>query len=326
MEIKKVIGVIICVAFCFYEISGTSFISASKIEMSGDTWKYDFALKTLVFVGNQSIDGNASLDGHSTEPKWYKFANKTEHLIIGEGVTGIGKGAFYGFKKLESVDMADTVTRIDTWAFHDCINLKKINFSNSLKRIEDGALSGCWSLKKIELPNQIQSIGTFSECTKLKKVIIPQSVHKILPKTFMNCVSLTSVRLPVGLKKIDKKLFKNCKILKSVNIPSTVEIVYMSAFSGTGIRKISLNENVTQIKNGTYSGEKVFKKYDTDDYETKNLRLIEIKSKEVKSIAKGSFSGLSSKVVIKVPKSRKKKYTKMLRKSGLEKKVKIRTL
>ena len=61
------------------------------------------------------------------------------------------------------------------------------------------------------------------------------------------------------------------------------------------------------------------------DLPTKNLRLIEIKSKKVKSIAKGSFSGLSSKVVIKVPKSRKKKYTRMLRKSGLEKKVKRTT-
>ena len=326
MEIKKVIAVIISVVLCLYELSSTSIASKYNIEKNGNTWKYDYSLKMLVFEGNRSIDSNASLDGHSAEPKWYEFADKTEHLIIGEGVTRIGEGAFYGFKKLKSVDMADTVTQIDTWAFHDCINLKEIRLSKSLKKIEDGAFSGCWSLKKIELPNQIQSIGTFSECAKLKKVIIPQSVQKILPKTFMNCVSLTSVRLPVGLKKIDKKIFKNCKTLKFVNIPTTVEIVYMSAFSGTGISRISLNENVTQIKNGTYSGEKVFKKYDTGDYETKDLRLIEIKSKKVKSIAKGSFSGLSSKVVIKVPKSRKKKYTKMLRKSGLEKKVKIRTL
>ena len=72
--------------------------------------------------------------------------------------------------------------------------------------------------------------------------------------------------------------------------------------------------------------DKVFAVNNDSELPTKDLRLIEIKSKKVKSIAKGSFSGLSSKVVIKVPKSRKKKYTRMLRESGLEKKVKIKTL
>jgi hypothetical protein len=96
----------------------------------------------------------------------------------------------------------------------------------------------------------------------------------------------------------------------------------MSAFAGSGLKKIVLPENVTTIKNGD-AGRKVFKYIKGINYPTKNLRVIEIHSKKIKSIQKNSFSGLSSKVVIKVPKSKKKKYTKMLRKSGLSKKVKI---
>ena len=47
---------------------------------------------------------------------------------------------------------------------------------------------------------------------------------------------------------------------------------------------------------------------------------------ELSKIKKNSFGGLSRKVVIKVPKSKKKKYTEMLRNSGLSKKVKIKSL
>ena len=130
------------------------------------------------------------------------------------------------------------------------------------------------------------------------------------------------------MKEIKQYDFANCKNLRTLEIPEAVTTVSMSAFSGTKLKRITLPKNVTTIKKGMpYGGKgKVFAVNYNWDLPTKALRLIEIKSKKIKSIAKGSFSGLSSKVVIKVPKSRKKKYTKMLRKSGLEKKVKIRTL
>ena len=130
------------------------------------------------------------------------------------------------------------------------------------------------------------------------------------------------------MKEIKQYDFANCKNLRTLEIPEAVTTVSMSAFSGTKLKKITLPKNVTTIKKGMpYRGkDKVFAVNNDSELPTKNLRLIEIKSKKVKSIAKGSFSGLSSKVVVKVPKSRKKKYTKMLRESGLEKKVKIKTL
>ena len=53
---------------------------------------------------------------------------------------------------------------------------------------------------------------------------------------------------------------------------------------------------------------------------------MQTRSKRIKKIEKNSFGGLTRKVVIKVPKSKKKKYTKMLRKSGLSKKIKIKSL
>ena len=98
----------------------------------------------------------------------------------------------------------------------------------------------------------------------------------------------------------------------------------MAAFAGSGIKKLILPHNLVKIQNGDY-GYKVFEKKH-GLFPTKNLRVIEIHSKKLKKIEKNSFGGLTRKVVIKVPKSKKKKYTKMLRKSGLSKKIKIKSL
>ena len=133
---------------------------------------------------------------------------------------------------------------------------------------------------------------------------------------------ITTYKLPRKLKAIKAYDFADCRKLTKLNIPVTVKVVYMSAFAGSGLKKIVLPSNVQKIRNGN-DGQKVFEYIKGIGYPTKNLRVIEIHSKKVKSIQKNSFSGLSSKVVIKVPKSKKKKYTKMLRKSGLSKKVKI---
>ena len=53
------------------------------------------------------------------------------------------------------------------------------------------------------------------------------------------------------------------------------------------------------------------------------MKKIKIKSKSIKKIGKNAFKGVSKNCVIQVPKSKKKAYTKMLRKAGLSKKVKI---
>lgn len=151
---------------------------------------------------------------------------------------------------------------------------------------------------------------------------MPDSIKDTADGMFTGCEMLTSVKLPRKLKAIKAYDFADCRKLTKLNIPVTVKVVYMSAFAGAGLKKIVLPENVTTIKNGD-AGRKVFQYIKGVGYPTKNLRVIEIHSKKIKNIQKNSFLGLSSKVVIKVPKSKKKKYTKMLRKSGLSKKVKI---
>ena len=326
MEIKKWTMILLCIILCAGSFPCNAVAKkTSGADGNGNTWVYDVKTKTLTFSGNKGIK-DFVMDGHSPEPDWYVWNTKTEHIIINDGITKIGIGAFDGFINVKTVTMFDSVTQIRKGAFAFCRNLTSVKLSAKVKSIEGDALYGCEKLRHLTLPDTLETLGTLGACLKLKEITIPDSVSKTNKNLFYECTSLTKIKLPKGMKEIKQYDFTNCKNLSTLEIPEAVTTVSMSAFSGTKLKKITLPKNVTTIKKRMPYGGKVFAVNNDFDLPTKNLRLIEIKSKKVKSIAKGSFSGLSSKVVIKVPKSRKKKYTKMLRESGLEKKVKIRTL
>lgn len=120
---------------------------------------------------------------------------------------------------------------------------------------------------------------------------------------------------------ISEYAFSYCPQIKKIKLPKNVRTVTMSAFIGTSLKKIMLPSKVQVIKNGSHGNKGL-----GNGYEVKKLRIIEIHTKKLKKIEKNSFGGLSRKAVIKVPKTKKKQYTKMLRKSGLSKKIKIKSL
>ena len=108
----------------------------------------------------------------------------------------------------------------------------------------------------------------------------------------------------------------------TVTIPNTVTIngvdykvtsIASNAFKGNGkVKKIVVSGNIDSIGNNAFKN-------------CKNLKVITIKSKKLnkKSISKNAFKGISKKVVIKVPKNKKKAYKKLFRSKGLNKSIKF---
>lgn len=325
MEMRKIIGILLCLVLCLTPIETKAKAATTGVDENGNTWVYDKITKTLTFSG----DGNISdfeLDGHSDEPKWYKWSDETEHIVIEDGIKGIGSDAFCDFVNVKSITMSDSVTRINNSAFSWCVELKTVRLSNNLKMIGNDVFAGCNSLKVLKLPNTLSKMGKLGGCPKLLNIQIPDSVKNVPKGAFEECYNLKNIVLPQNLKTIESNSFWGCKKLNKLVLPNSLKNVYMSAFQGCGLKKIILPQNVDVIRRGTVKKIRVFGTNNGANYPTKNLRVIEIRSKKLKSIQKNSFSGLSSKVTIKVPKSKKKKYIKMLRKSGLSKKVKIKTL
>ena len=113
------------------------------------------------------------------------------------------------------------------------------------------------------------------------------------------------------------------KTAKTITVPGTVKIygitykvtsVGSKAFHKcTKVTKIMLPENITKI------GANAFK-------DCGNLKTLTIKSTQMssKTIHKNAFKGVTKKATLKVPASKKKAYTKLYQKCGLNKNVKIK--
>ena len=74
-----------------------------------------------------TIRGNAAMPDFSTAgAPWSAYAAEIVEIEIGEGITTIGRCAFYGLKKVTTVTIADTVTAIGDYGFYMCKALTEI--------------------------------------------------------------------------------------------------------------------------------------------------------------------------------------------------------
>ena len=180
MEVKKWTAILLCIILCAGSIPipcNAAVKKTSGTDGNGNNWVYDVKTKTLTFSGNKGIE-DFMMDGHIPEPDWYVWSNKVEHIIINDGITGIGQWAFYAFVKLKTVEMADSVTYIKNEAFASCRNLRSIRLSLNVRNIEGDAFYACERLEHLTLPDTLKTLGTLGACSKLKEVIIPDSVTK----------------------------------------------------------------------------------------------------------------------------------------------------
>lgn len=163
-------------------------------------------------------------------------------VVIGEGITSIGKDAFVSEK-----------------------NIMEVSFPKTLKSIGDWAFWGCEALESISLPENLESLGevAFEKCTFLKNITVAEGNKNFAVKDgvlyskdlktlilYPCAMEGENFDIPDGVKNIGKYAFDYNRYLSSITIPDSVRsfgkgIPFTEAKS---IKTINVSENNAAFK------------------------------------------------------------------------------
>ncbi|MBR6795767.1 MAG: leucine-rich repeat protein, partial [Clostridia bacterium] len=236
-------------------------------------------------------DGVLTISGKG-DMKDYEFVDsspwsfsKVKKLIIKEGVTSIGKRAFYKCTMLSSVSLPDSLISIGSGAFSWCEKLTNVSLPDSLISIKTEAFDRCESLTSITLPKNVKNVerGAFDSCEDLESILVDESNSSYISldgvlysKDMKQLVaypgakagalivpdgvvtigdyackfnkSLTSVTLPDSVTSIGKQAFDECKNLTSITFGNGLTSIGDCAFRGCPFTSITLPNSLTTIE------------------------------------------------------------------------------
>ena len=178
--------------------------------------------------GRLTISGKGEMPNFSTAligymPPWAPIEStgflgaKVKSVVIEDGVTSIGSGAFLTCQSLTKVTMADSVTSMGERAFSVCNSLRSVKLSNSLEAIPEGAFVSCLALREITIPESVISIGKNAFTTSgLRKITIPNSVTTLGDEAFKFCSSLEEITIPESVTSLGSDLFEDATSLSVI--------------------------------------------------------------------------------------------------------------
>ena len=250
---------------------------------NGLTWKYEGTTLTVSKTG----EGSGVMNTFGSVP-WYSYMRTIEKVIISEGVTSIGYGAFSNCSSITDLTLPESLVKIDNSAFYRCSGLTNLVLPKSLKEIEYEAFSYCYNIKgEIFIPASVTLIGNkaFESCMNImsfsvsndnknyksidgaiisqngKYLVafpagkkgtysIPEGIESISSDAFLNCIGLTGkLTIPEGVTSIGKNAFTYCENLTGISLPSTLTTIDLPAFNNcNSLTTIDVNSNNKHFK------------------------------------------------------------------------------
>lgn len=200
------------------------------------------------------------------------------HVSLPDSVASIGDRAFSGCTKLSDVRLPERGCLLGRTIFQGCTSLTSlympdglrtgegyspglaapaltdVTFAPGIKRLP--SFSDCSALKSVAVPDTVERLvpSAFQDCTALERVVIPGSVAEIGYWAFSGCTSLADVQMAEGLQKIDYYAFQGCSALESIDLPDSVTDMAFGAFSGcSSLATVKLSALLREVGAQTFA-------------------------------------------------------------------------
>ena len=252
------------------------------------------------------ISGTGEMKGYDPgEQPWKTYNGGITTVVIGNGVTNIGKNICYGYPTLTYVSIPASVTSIGEQAFKGCEKLTSVSIPDDVTSIGKKAFNGCISLSSINIPAGIETFDRswFDGCSSLTaiNVAVGNAYYASEDGVLFNKTKTTLIQYPAG------------KEATTYEIPTTVTSIGNEAFSwSTKLTSVIIPTGVTTIGDYAFSmseklasvtfaaGSSLTSISDYAFFYCENLTSITIPA-GVTSIGKDAFYGCSKLTSVSIP-------------------------
>lgn len=228
---------------------------------------YDNDTKTLKFSGTGVITVNVGEGAYKD-----KYFNTAEHIVIEDGITGIGDHVFWGFGRVKTVEFPKEMQTLGSNAFAACYKLKEIHLPDGIVSYGSDIFGSCVNLETVYFgrtnPDDVVSYclgNMFGSCLKLKNIYVPKSNSVFSAKdgvlfaeTNLLCYppmkTETEYVIPEGTTHIATNAFYCNKYLETVSLPDTVTSIAYSFNVCESLTSLTIPSSVTWFPDGNVIG------------------------------------------------------------------------
>lgn len=105
-----------------------------------------------------------------------------------------------------------------------CPGDEEYTFQQGVTEFDVDVLQDCSSIKVINIPNSVHKVCqyAFSGCTSIETITLPTSVNEIGDGLFKDCSKVHTINITGPITEIGKFNFENCPALKTLIVPNTL--------------------------------------------------------------------------------------------------------
>ncbi len=151
------------------------------------------------------------------------------------------------------------------------VAIESVIIPDTIKIIGSGAFAST-RLKEVVIPDSVTSTlpNVFGGCVQLEKAVIGNGVTDMGGYTFSSCTNLSDVRLGKNIKSISGRAFYECKNLKKIALPKS--LVHLPE---TSIRVGNVNDKLVSVPDYFLYAKEIFLEITEEELEALEVPLYE---------------------------------------------------